>query len=196
MLQSIKQDFFNFKTLSPQVKFLLLFQLVVLFIVSLLVGFIFSPERSSIISRPINKSQARANNLNGTTLKISPEETVFKVGQEQTFTVELAGEPVPAADIVLTFDPKYLQISAVAPDEQFDNIIVNSIEGYKLFYSANYSPDKWPQAKPGRIFTFKVRAIDKTEETKISIVKDSTSTSRDNKNTLTETVDAIVRVYD
>lgn len=197
MIGSIKQDFFNFKTLSPQVKFLLLFQLGVLFIVSLLVGYIFSPDRGgNIIAPPIVKQQVQVAAKGGTTLQIIPKEAVVKVGAKQTFTVELVGEPVSVTDIVLSFDPKYITISEVAKGEQFDNLIVSTIKDNRLYYSANYSPEAWPQARPGSIFTFTATALSKTEETKISVVKEETATVRDNKNTLTGSFDAIFRIYD
>lgn len=197
MIQSVKQDIINFKTLSSQVKFLLFFQLVVLFIVSLLVGFIFSPDRGAkIVKSPIIRPQTQAKTQDGTILKISPSEAVFKLGQEQTFTVELVGQPVPATDVVISFDTKYLEISAVSPAAEFDNLIVNSIKDNRIYYSANYSPDKWSEAHPGAIFSFVAKAVAKSEGTALSIVKEETSTSRDNKNTLVETVDSIVRIYD
>lgn len=197
MLNTIKQDLLNFKTLSPQVKFLLLFQLVVLFGVSLLLGFIFSPERgANIVVKPRLKEPVQASLLSGTNLAINPDEKVLKLGEKQIFSLELSGQSVVAADIVLKYDPNVIAISELTPGIVFDKIMVSDVKNGQVYYSAHFSPENQSTNHQGVIFTFTTKALKKSSETKIMIDRQQTFTSKSGDNTLKTTQDAIIRIYD
>lgn len=200
LLSKIRQDLGDFGSLSPQIRFLLLFQLVILFVISLLIGLLFSPGFGG--QKVVHKTQSSKGRLQNyatlassqTLVSITPSDVVLKIGETQTFSVVIEGQTVPTADIVIVYDPKTFIITDVKKADIFDRVIVNEVKPGEIHYSASFSPDT--TAQQGTMFTFAARAIKKTQETKIVIDKKQSITARVGENTLGATKDAIVRVFD
>src|SRR3989338_6904924 len=134
-VDSLQRDVFDFKTLSPQVKFLLLIQVVILFILSILVGVLFSPQFNSQVKQNPNSTVNPTQN-SSTQLSITPQDEIIKIGEERIMTVHIAGAPVTAIDVVFTYDPKIVEIRDITNGGSFDKVIVNKVENGKVYYSA------------------------------------------------------------
>lgn len=199
LVNRIRQDMSEFSSLAPQIKFLLGFQLSILFVISVLIGLLFSPSFRERTGQKLIKTQKHNPTVlsqTDTALYIKPADTVLKIGEEAVFTVVLDGSPVTAADIVLNFDPEYLEVVGVDQGEIFDTIIVNENNAGTISYSATYSPNTGETQQTGKVFSFRARALKRTEGTQLEFVKKSTITARGGKNTLKDTNSATVRIFD
>lgn len=199
-VDSLQKDIVDFKSLSPQIKFLLAIQVIILFILSILVGVLFSPQFNNQVKRNPNTDLTSAlNDKSATQLSIIPQDEIMKVGEERIMSVQMSGAPVTAADIVITYDPTLLEVSNVSNGEIFGREIINNIEAGKITFSAAKNVDDNSQdkdASTGAIFGFAVKALKKVETTRLEFSLDETITAEDGRNTLGVTQSAEIHVFD
>lgn len=200
-LISLQKDIFEFKTLSPQVKFLLAIQVIILFIFSILVGVLFSPQFNKKIQQNPNgnPNNAALAGRNSTQLSIEPKDEIVKVGESRLMSVHLKGPSVTAVDIVLMYDPVMLEVSDVTNGTAFGRVIINKIEKGKIYFSAAQdvtSAQKTKRDDNGDVFGFKVTALKKAETAKIEFSLDETITAENGENKLGITQSASIHVFD
>jgi len=194
---SLRRDIVDFKTLTPQVKFLIVIQVIILFILAILVGVLFSPQFNNQVKQ--NPNSERTGSTNSTQLSIKPQDEIMKIGEERVISVHMTGTPVTAADMVLTFDPQVLEVSAVTNGDMFAKEIYNKVEDGKMYFSVAQNVDG-AGVKPKRtsdlVFNFTIKALKKIETTKIEFSLDETITAEDGKNTLGVAQPAEIHVFD
>ncbi len=199
-LISLQKDIFEFKTLSPQVKFLLAIQVVILFIFSILVGVLFSPQfNKKVQQNPNGNPNSAIADRNSTQLSIEPKDEIVKVGESRLMSVHLKGSSVTAVDIVLNYDPAMLEVSDVTNGTAFGRVIINKVEKGKIYFSAAQdvtNAQKVNKNDDGAVFGFKVTALKKTETAKIEFSLDETITAENGENKLGITQSASIHVFD
>ena len=201
-VDSLQKDIVDFKSLSPQIKFLLVFQVVILFTLSILVGVLFSPQfNNQVRKNPNTDLSAAIQDKHVTQLSIAPEDVIMKVGEERIMSVHITGAPVTAVDVVLTYDPAVLEINNVSNGDVFGREIVNKVESGRIYFSAaknvenkgSVSKDK---ALADGVLGFAVKALKKVETARIEFKLDETITAEDGKNLLGVTQPANIHVFD
>lgn len=195
---SLRRDIVDFKTLTPQVKFLIVIQVIILFILAILVGVLFSPQFNNQVKQ--NPNSERTGSTNSTQLSIKPQDEIMKIGEERVISVHMTGTPVTAADMVLTFDPQILEVSAVTNGDMFAKEIYNKVENGIMYFSVAQNADdgagRKPTASSDMVFSFTIKALKKVETTKIEFSLDETITAEDGKNTLGVAQPAEIHVFD
>jgi len=192
---TVRKDLREFITLSPQVKFLLTIQLIILFILSILIGIIFSPKfKKNVLHEAV--PPAKTVQSKSVKLALLPQTKFIKPGEELTFVVTISGDPAYAVDSVLKFDPTYLSITSVQNGDVFDRIILNKVGPDSITFSAAYDPGKNTFKKEGTLFTFKAKALKKTQETILHFDLEHTIAAQDGKNILKTAEPATVHIFD
>lgn len=192
---TVRKDVRDFFTLSPQVKFLLAIQLIILFILSILIGVIFSPKFKRNVLHEAAPGAA-LEKTDGVRLSLLPQSKFMKPNEEITFFVTMSGAPAYAVDTVLTYDPTYIAVSTVENGDVFDRVILNEQKPGTITFSAAYDPGKNTFKKEGIVLKFKARALKKTQETVIQFDKDRTIAAQDGKNILQVTEPATLHIFD
>ncbi|OGK14263.1 hypothetical protein A3H80_01580 [Candidatus Roizmanbacteria bacterium RIFCSPLOWO2_02_FULL_37_19] len=196
LAQILVYDVRDFTTLSPQVKFLLSIQLIILFILSILVGVLFSPKFKAQVQQQ-NVIQPSLVEEQTATLSFEPKDIILKSGEEKSVSILLSGKPASAVDIVLSYDPTLLQITNMTNGDVFDQEIINKQSRGKIQFSAARSATT-AQQKEGIVATMKITALKKTGSTatSISFIKDETIVAESGINILGLMNEAVVRIFD
>lgn len=190
------QDVF---TLSPQVRFLLAFQLIVLFLLSILIGIIFSPRfkgtvqmRSGAALETVPTSTPEAKNI----LKIQAEQNSMIRGTSQTITILYTGEPAEAVDTTIEYDPTVIRIGKIKNLGVFDTVLQTKVDPQRVLFSAGMSLDALEKGKTtlGPIYSFTVTALKPIEKTTISFVQPETYVWHSSKNIVSEFEDVRLEI--
>lgn len=194
---TVRKDFKDFFTLSPQVKFLLAVQLIILFILSILIGIIFSPKfKQNVLHQTIPNTTTKNVKDSGVRLILLPQDKFVKLGDELTFYVTMSGDPAYAIDTVIEYDPSVLLVSSVENGDVFDRVILNKHESGSITFSAAYDPGKNTFKKEGILLTFKAKALKKSQETILHFDVDRTIAAQDGKNILQTAEPATLHIFD
>lgn len=194
---TVRKDLKDFFTLSPQVKFLLTIQLIILFILSILIGVMFSPKfKQNVLHQTIPNATLKNTQDTGVRLVLLPQDKFIKLGDEITFYVTMSGDPAYAVDTVIQYDPTVLLVRSVENGDVFDRIILNQLESGLITFSAAYEPGKNTFKKEGIVLTFKAKALKKSQETIIHFDLDRTIAAQDGKNILHTAEPAILHIFD
>lgn len=193
----VRKDVKDLFTLSPQVKFLLTIQLIILFILSILIGVMFSPKfKSNVLRQQVPGATNDTTNTKSVRLSLLPQSKFLKPGEELTFYVTMSGDPAYAVDTHITFDPEYVTVSDVQNGDMFDRVVLNKVESGKLIFSAAYDPGKTTFKQEGIVLTFKARALKKTQETFLLFDTNNTIAAQDGKNILQSAEPASLHIFD
>lgn len=183
--EMLKKDVDQFNKLDQNRKVVLLAFLGGLFVLSVIVG-----------SRVARRQPAQ--NMTGgtgvvpteiparvsTDLAISTEKKDLKVGEEIVATVHLSNLAVPAADIVLQYDPSVLAISNVTNGDVFAQVIRNSVKDGLVTFSGSVNPADKDNLRAGIVFTFTIKPLKASASTSIMFDPLKTITALDGDNTL------------
>lgn len=196
-LSSLQKDISDFTTLSPQVKFLLVVQLIILFILSILVGVLFSPRFTGNVRQNPDAPELSQESQATTQLSLEPNDHIMQIGEDVLMNVTMSGAPSTAVDVVLTYDPAVLEISDVTNGEVYEREIYNEIttEGGvgKVYFSAAQPLE---EDTDGAVFGFVATAIQKVETSPIEFDLDLTITAENGVNTLGVAQPAEIHVFD
>lgn len=196
---TVRTDMKDFITLSPQVKFLLVVQFIILFILSILIGVIFSPKfkKSVVMQNGLqNAAVQKPTMVQGVKLALLPQGKFMRVDEEIPFYVTMSGPAAYATDIVLKYDPQYIRISAVENGDLYDRVIVNKQTAGTVTFSAAYDPGKDTFKKEGTVLKFKIKALKKTQETIIHFDENATIAAQEGKNLLETAEPATLHIFD
>lgn len=196
VVNTVRKDAKDFVMLSPQVKFLLVVQFIILFILSILIGIIFSPKFKKNVTQKNNIVLENAEKAAQVKLALVPQSKFMKPGEEIPFFVTMSGTPAYAVDIVLNYDPQYLQISAVENGDIYDRVIVNKGTKGMMTFSAAYDSGKSTFKKEGIVLKFKTKALKKTQETIIHFDRDLTIAAQEGENILKTAEPAQIHIFD
>ncbi len=183
--QTIRNDLNKFTNLDPQRKVMVVGLVFGLFLVSLIVGSYLSRPKSPTSQTP---QQQVPQEQNVTTLTVSPNQKTLKVGESQIVEVTLDKLPVPAADIVIQYDPAVLQVANVKNGTVFQRIIKNNVSEGKIVYSGSINTDGETQPETGVLFTFSVKALKESAQTLLTFDPVATITALNGDNTLGQTI--------
>lgn len=183
-------DFQDFASLSPQVRFLLMFQIIVLFLLSILVGLIFSPKfknsvqmRSGASLNTVPTSVPQTKNI----LKIQAERASMVRGSSQVITVLYTGDSTQAIDSVIQYDPTVIRVDKIKNLGMFDTVLQSKIDEQRILFSAGMSLDALESHSftPGNFFSFVITALKPVERTPISFVEPESFVWRSTQNIVT-----------
>lgn len=201
IVRTIHLDIKDFVHLSPQVKFLLVFQLIILFILSILIGVIFSPKfRTSIenqagtpvVENPIEEKQNK--------LILQLDSTIMKVGDTQTVRVRYTGDPSDGVDTVITYIPSVFSVSNISASDVYDTILRRRIDTEKIYFSGARSPfsenqdEVEPDTSDYTVFTFDITALRTTDSAQLDFDPDQTIVAAKGKNILDTTEFVTIQV--
>lgn len=126
---------------------------------------------------------------NKSALEMQVPTTKMKVNDSQMIRVVLSKAPVAAIDVVLTYDPAVLELSAVKKSSSFPQIIQNTIDNKKgmLIYSASVDPTKDETLAKGEVLSFIVKAKGVGKEAKLDFNTTDTIAAVNGENTLSAT---------
>lgn len=188
----VRKDVQDFSTLNAPIKFLLAVEFIILLILSILIGVMFSPKFKQNVVH-----QGTEQNTSQVTFSIVPEVTFMKPGDESSLLVVLNnGANVSAADIVLSYDPQYIQITEVVNGDFFDREIINTNIPEGMMFSAALNPGSQSTKKEGTVTVFKIKALQKAQETTISFDPNLTIAASNGKNILGATKNGTVHIFD
>lgn len=199
IVQTIRLDLKDFIKLSPQVKFLLIFQLIILFILSLLIGIIFSPKFKTNVENQaglpvIEESVEDVQN----SLSIVPETQTMLVGSTQTVQITYTGDPATAVDTVIHYIPSVFTVSNMQSGEAYDTILRRKIIDDHIYFSGAQSPFQEGADEINlsdyTVMTFDVTAERPTESARISFSEEDTVVASSGKNILGQANDVTIRV--
>lgn len=114
LTETIRIDIRDFTELSPQVQFLLVFQLIVLFILSILVGVMFSPRFKNAVQENETGSLLTTiptESVRFNSLALIPQSEEMNVDETQRVDVIYNGESVDTLHMKIAYDPQVMQIS-------------------------------------------------------------------------------------
>ncbi|MBP9797611.1 hypothetical protein KBC70_00505 [Candidatus Woesebacteria bacterium] len=176
IVRVLRMDFQDFATLSPQVRFLLMFQIIVLFLLSILIGLIFSPKfknsvqmRSGASLDTVPTSTPQVKNI----LKLQAEKPSMVRGTSQTITVFYNGAQSEAVDTIVQYDPAVIRVDKIKNLGMFDTVLQSKVAPQRVVFSAGMSLDALEKNSftPGQLFSFTVTALQPVERTPLSFVE-------------------------
>jgi len=148
------------------------------FAISLIVGLLYAKKNDT------TKMKETTDQKQGTTqLMIKPQASTLKKGESTQVSVELAGSPSQAADIVITFDSKLLKVSEVTNGNVFPDILKSDIKDNQVTVSSAVDPNNPSNLKTGTIFTFTATALS-AGSTSLEFNRNLTITAHTGVNTL------------
>lgn len=118
-------------------------------------------------------------------ISLSPAIGTLKIGGEPlTVKVQSSGDPIQAADLVLTYDPKYVSIENIKGGKDFPMLLRQSASNGKIITSVSISVENANKPMVGEMITFQMRGIAPTEKTVVDFVASDTIAARDGDNIL------------
>jgi hypothetical protein len=166
------------KTSQPNKNIALIGIVFFVFAVSLIMGLLFAQKGGSSIKKSDQES------LKGSTqLMLKPQVASLNKGESTQVSVELAGSPSQAVDIVITFDPKLLKASDIVNGNVFPDLLRSEIKENQLIVSSAVDPNNPTSLKTGTVFSFTVTAMG-SGTASLEFSKDLTITAHSGTNTL------------
>ncbi len=190
IVRLLRLDIQNITSLSPQVRFLLVFQIIVLFLLSILVGIIFSPRfknnvqmRSGASLNTVPTSVPVQKNI----LKLQADQKSMIRGNSQLVTVIYTGDRTEAIDTVIQYDPTVIRIDKIKNLGVFDTVLQSKVDAQRVLFSAGMSLDALEQGDfaPGPIYSFTVTALKPVERTPLSFIEPENFVWHSGKNIVT-----------
>lgn len=196
---SVKQDVNQLSTLHPKKKLILVGLFFFIFFISIMVGQNISKnKKNATVTPPTDTTNSQPTPMvstkPGTELSMAPASQTLGVGQEAKITVVLSKVPVTAADVVITYDPEALAVSAVQNGAVFERVIRNKVDNGKIIFSASVSPEKATQIKEGVVMTFMVKTLAKSTGTRLDFDPTATITALNGQNTIGQVMGATIAV--
>ncbi len=198
-ITSFMEDLKDFKKLAPQMRFVILVQVIILFILSLLIGIVFSPKfRSSIIKQqsPQEKDLANDSLKKNTRFSFSPTDTIMKVGEERDIALEVSGNYPTVADINLTYNPTFIKVIKITKGDVFEQEIAHKIQSGRVIYSAAIAPDQDPTLQGKVVLVISLKALQRTTSTEILFDTEKTIAARGEDNILESADGMVIRIFD
>ena len=159
IVRLLRLDIQNITTLSPQVRFLLVFQIIVLFLLSILIGIIFSPRfkntvqmRSGVSLNTVPTSAPVQKNI----LKLQAPQKSMVRGSSQVVTVMYSGDRAEAIDTIIQYDPTVIRIDKIKNLGVYDTVLQSKVDAQRILFSAGMSLDALEQGNfaPGELYSF------------------------------------------
>lgn len=199
---SVKQDVNQLTTLHPKKKLILAGLFFFIFFISVMVGQNISKnKKNTSVTPPAGQSPLggaqptpMVSAKPGTELSIAPANQTLGVGQEAKITVVLSKVPVTAADVVITYDPEVVAVSAVQNGAVFERVIRNKVDNGKLIFSASVSPENATQIKEGVVMTFMVKTLAISTGTRLDFDPTATITALNGQNTIGQVMGAAITI--
>lgn len=193
IVDTVRIDYKDFIKLSPQVKFLLVIQLSILFILSILIGIILSPKFKNQVSKqaviPVTDqiqptlTDTEPKNI----LAIVPEKLQMGINESQTVQVIYQGDPTSAVDLALNIDSSVFNVSDIIENDRFDTLLRREVIDNKLYFSAARSPyadNEITDDDSIHIMTFTITALRPAQSTRISFDRSNTIVAASGKDIL------------
>ncbi|OGK29851.1 hypothetical protein A3I56_00140 [Candidatus Roizmanbacteria bacterium RIFCSPLOWO2_02_FULL_43_10] len=194
-------DLQDFRSLSPQLKFFLSIQILILFCLSVLVGVIFSPKFTSQVSLrsgvPLETVPTEAPKSQNT-LTLSTEKQALRVGETQTVSVTYDGDSPEVIDSAITYDPKVFRVEKIKNGELFDTVLQSRQLDGRVIFSSALSLEKIRRLQTVRIkglyFSFTITALQSVKSTELAFVPSETFVWSRKQNILTDTRGTLIDI--
>ncbi len=179
-MDNVQTDIQDFHTLHPQKKLKVLGIIALIFAVSIGAGLYFA-GKSGLSKAPKNDTVATAEGTSQ--LSIAPESLTVAKGATTKVNVKLDGTGSQATDIVITFDPKLVELSDVVNGDVFPDILRSEIGNGQVIVSAAVDPNTPTDVKTGTVFSFTLKGLTAGNAV-LGFEKDLTITATNGVNTL------------
>ncbi len=191
---TIKQDLSEFNKLDQNRKMAVIAIIFGLFIISIIVGANVTKKSDSEPTTTTPTTSAIENIKPSTTIALSPAKQTVKAGEAVTVEVMLSKLPVTAADVVLSYDPKRVTISALTNGTVFPQVIGMKNENGKITYNGSLSEKSPTDRKEGVVFSFTMTPKAGAKSVIIDFDNTKTLTAINGENTLGSTVGGIYTI--
>lgn len=188
---TIKQDLAEFNKLDQNRKMAVIAIIFGLFIISIIVGANVTKKSGSDSTKATPTTGALENAKPSTTVALSPAKQTVKVGQATKVDVVLSKLPVTAADVILTYDPKQVTVSALTNGTVFPRVISMKNENGKITYNGSLSEQNPTDRKEGVVFSFTLTPKAGAKSIVVDFDHTKTLTAINGENTLGSTVGGI-----
>lgn len=187
-MSTIQQDLGRLGHLEASKKITLIFMFLSLFTGSYLFGrYVLNRAKPAVMTEPPNENNLPVTgrlNQGQAELILTPSRATLKVGETLPVSVRLSKQPVQAADIVLNFDPKYIAISDIKNGPNFPIVLNQKINENNVSVSLSISPTNLDKPGEGDVFTFMLKGISPTPNTKVDFNIEDTIAATDGVNVL------------
>lgn len=191
----IKSLNYDVRHLSPRVRFLVVIQLAILFILSILIGVIFSPKFAANVVQNTNAPSPSDNR--STMFVINPSEKIIRTGDTINFAVTVEKDFPQTADIALMYDVKFLQFVEANSGNAFNQEIVKEIKNGRIIYAAAEIPrTKTDPERDRTILNLSFKALRPTEQTELVFDATTTIAGFAGDDILSTPSGSIVRIFD
>jgi hypothetical protein len=187
-MSTIQQDLGRITHLDTSKKLTLIFIFLSLFTGSYLFGrYVLNRTKTPVYTETTPPENAPINgqlNTGKAELILAPSRSTLKVGESIPVAVRLTKQSVQAADVVLTFDPKYVSISDIKAGPNFPIMLNQKINKDTVEVSASISPTNLDKPGEGDVFTFTLTGVSATPNTKVDFNIEDTIAATDGVNVL------------
>lgn len=180
MDNTIQGDVQQFHTLHPQKKLKALAIIAVIFVVSIAAGLYFA-NKSNMSKAPQQAAPETAEGMSQ--LTILPEAQTVTKGQTTQVQVLINKTGAQAADVVIDYDPKVVEITNIVNGDVFPDMLRSQIENGQVAVSAAVDPNNPTDVKTGTLFSFTLKGL-AAGAANLTFNKDLTITATNGVNTL------------
>lgn len=148
------------------------------------------PLPSNQMTRITTPKQAVQPEINQytSTLSLSPRQASLPVGEELDVSVILTENPAQAVDIVLEYDPQYLEVSNIRGGTSFTQVLLNQRQNGRILFSAALDPASSDKSTVGEIFSFTLKGREATPAATIDFSPSETKVGADGQFSLGTTL--------
>ncbi len=179
-MDNVQTDIQEFHTLHPQKKLKILAIIAAIFAVSIGAGLYFA-GKSGLSKAP--KTETVVTEEGTSQLSIAPESLSVAAGATTKVNVKIGNTGSQATDIVITFDPKLVEMSEVVNGDVFPDILRSEIGDGQVIVSAAVDPNSPTDVKTGTVFSFTLKGL-VAGSAVLGFEKDLTITATNGVNTL------------
>ncbi|MBP9797605.1 hypothetical protein KBC70_00475 [Candidatus Woesebacteria bacterium] len=159
-MENVQKDMQDFNNLHPNRKLAVFGIILFIFVLSILVGVYFTQSKGTMKTDRTNPTGTVASSKT-TTLSLVPSTAEVKVGSQVKVSVMLSGEAVPAADVVVNYDPAFFALSDtdILVGSAFKSIPFKKVENGKIIVSTLVDLSKPTEVNTGEVISFTLEAL-------------------------------------
>ena len=158
-----------------------------IFLLSYYLAARFFPQNSKKTSDSVPNSQTTnpTDDASKANITLLPATGTLKVGGEPIrVRVQAGGAKIQAADVVISYDPRYIKVEKIKSGKNFPMLIKQSVANGRISVSVSISPSLALEAVTGEMFTYEISGVAPTNKTVMDIVASETFAALNGNNLL------------
>lgn len=188
-MSTFNNDLKQFGALNGSNKLVIFLILVVLFAASYFFGKSFLGKKDMTeVSTTAPTGEAQTTNT--AVIAVQPTSSTLKVGETVEIAVALSKDAAQAVDVILNFDPKYIEVSDVRAGKNFPVLISQNVEAGKVTVSSSITPEKATEPQVGEVAVMTVKALAPVDNTFLQFDPKDTIVAKDGVNILNSSLGA------